>query len=350
MYTLITGGAGFLGANLAHRLLTLGESVALLDNGSRRGAELNLLWLRQNHRVGVKFVRGDVRDRRAVRDAVQQASSIFHLAAQTSVSSAAIDPRRDFEINAVGTLNVLEEAWRAQVRPPLVFASTAKVYGALEPSALSETETRYEPLQYRAAQRGIPETWPVNPSTATGCSRLAAESYVLHFARSYGMNAVALRFGTVYGPQQFGDEEQGWVSHFVRSTLEEQRLEITGNGKQVRDVLFVDDAVDALVGARGRIAALKGRVFNIGGGPAASVSLLELIGHLRDLHGHAPSVVHTGERPGDARYYVSDISAFSAAAEWAPKVAVRQGLRETYTWVSEYEGIPGGFGLLRTSV
>lgn len=340
-YVLITGGAGFLGSNLAHRLLSTGERVVLFDNLSHSGSELNLLWLRQIHESGFHFVRGDIRDRQQLREPIAGASAIFHLAAQTSPSCAAVDPRRDFEINAGGTLNVLEEGWRLPKSPKVIFASSSRVYGTLDHLALGESATRYEPLDWAASEVGIGEDQGPKPAGMLACSKAAAEGYTLQFARGYGMQATSLRLGTVYGPHQFGDDGC-WVTHFVRSALEEQRVEIYGNGKQVRDILFVDDAVDALVTARDQVDRLAGRAFNVGGGPKASVSLLELIAEIRTLHGHGPHAVYRDPRPADPRYFVSDISAFRSATGWEPKISVRQGLRELYLWVAEYEGIPAG--------
>ena len=350
-YILITGGAGFLGSNLAHRLLALGRGVLIFDNLSSSGADLNLLWLRQEHEHGIQFQRADVRDRNAVRAAVERASAVFHLAIEAESPGSVVDPRRSFEINTGGTLGLLEELRRLRQPPPLVFCSSAHIYGSLAHLDVHPDATRYVPLQHALQAKGIGENQPADCSTPHSFSMAAADQSVLAFSRTYGMPAVVLRLGGTYGPRQFGNEDRGWISHFVRSALNGQKITIYGDGRQVRDALYVDDAVSALILASDKAGqGLSGRVFNVGGGPGQTVSPLEMIDLIRELHGRRPEVEFAGWRPGDPRYYVSDISSFREATGWSSRVDIRTGVRELYLWTAEFEGIALPPAVFRTAV
>ncbi|HYO78644.1 MAG TPA: NAD-dependent epimerase/dehydratase family protein, partial [Thermoanaerobaculia bacterium] len=276
-YILITGGCGFVGTNLAHRLLSEGQRVCVFDNLSRPGVERNLEWLRATHGDNLIVKMADVRDAGAVREAVRRASQVFHLAAQVAVTTSVGDPLADFEINARGTLNVLEAIRNSVHRPPLFFTSTNKVYGGLDDVALREERLRYTPADDAIAQNGISELRPLDFHSPYGCSKGTADQYVLDYARTYGIQAVVFRMSCIYGPHQFGTEDQGWVAHFLIRALNHQPITIYGDGKQVRDILYVDDLVNAFQLASEKIDVCSGNAFNIGGGAENTVSLRELL-------------------------------------------------------------------------
>ena len=335
---LITGGAGFIGSNLARRLLDAGEQVVLFDDLSRPGVRRNAEWLREQHGAGqLELEVADVRDAGAVRAAVRRAGAVFHLAAQVAVTTSLTDPIADFEVNARGTLNVLEAARGMTPPPPLVFTSTNKVYGALHDLELRAGAKRYEPEGAEIAAHGIPEHRPLDFHSPYGCSKGAADQYVLDYARTFGLPALVFRMSCIYGPRQFGTEDQGWVAHIALRALRREVVTVYGDGRQVRDVLFVDDLVDAMLLARGAADRLAGRAFNIGGGPAFTLSLLELLELLEllgEAHAPGPAVEHAGWRPGDQRYYVSDSRRFRALTGWAPRVGVRDGVRRLCAWLA----------------
>ncbi len=328
---VITGGAGFVGTNLAHRLLSQGEKVLLYDNLSRRGVEKNLRWLQETHGELLKIEVADTRDADAVSRAVARGSAVFHFAAQVAVTTSLADPREDFEINAGGTFNVLEAARAAGI--PLVFTSTNKVYGALSDVPLRRRGARYEPADAATRARGISERQPLSFHSPYGCSKGAADQYVLDYARSYGLAAIVFRMSCIYGPHQFGTEDQGWVAHFLIRALDREPLVIYGDGGQVRDILFVEDLVEAFLLARKNAEKLAGEAFNIGGGAANSVSLLQLLKMIGELDEGAPEIEHAPWRIGDQRYFVSDFSKFTAATGWTPRVSAREGVARLYEWL-----------------
>lgn len=332
---LVTGGAGFVGANLVNRLLALGESVRVFDNLSRAGVERNVAWLQARHGARLELVVGDVRDRAAVRAAVAGVEQIFHFSAQVAVTSSLTDPRHDFEVNAGGTLAVLEAA-RAQARPPsVVYTSTNKVYGALEDVALTLAGARYAPEDEELRARGISEARPLSFHSPYGCSKGTADQYVLDYAHTYGLRAVVFRMSCIYGPRQFGNEDQGWVAHFLIRALRGEPIVVYGDGKQVRDVLFVDDLVDAFLRVRERIDTLSGRAFNVGGGPGNTLSLLELVDAIERLVGRRPRLGFERWRRADQRYYVSDTRALTAATGWRPVTGVHAGIEALHGWLAQ---------------
>ncbi len=334
---LVTGGAGFIGCNLAHALLQDGQQVRIFDDLSRRGTERNLAWLREQHTNGLEFVRGDVRDFAAVREAVQDADVIYHLAAQVAVTTSVTDPRTDFEVNALGTLNVLEAARLAGHQPIVVFTSTNKVYGGLEDVAVVENETRYE---FRDCPHGISESRPLDFHSPYGCSKGAADQYVRDYARIYGLPTVVCRMACIYGTRQFGNEDQGWVAHFVIASALGRPITIYGDGKQVRDILWVDDLVRALRLAVERIDITAGQVYNIGGGPANTISVwAEFAPLLAGLLGHPVPVTYDDWRPGDQPVYVSDTSKAREELGWQPAVDRERGIEKLYSWVLENRGL-----------
>lgn len=330
---LITGGAGFIGTNVAHRLLAAGHNVVVLDNLSRSGVDQNALWLQQTYGKRVRIIVGDVRSPNDVRRALEGTRHVFHFAAQVAVTTSIDDPRTDFEINTVGTVNLLEEM-RAMAAPPsIIYTSTNKVYGGLEDVRLRPQDRRYHPIDENIASSGISECRSLDFHTPYGCSKGAAEQYVLDYGRSFGVAASVFRMSCIYGPHQFGTEDQGWVAHFLIRALNNKPINIYGDGLQVRDVLFVEDLVNAFFLAWDDIGNLSGNAYNVGGGVDRTISLLELIDLIAQLNGARPRVYFDSGRTGDQRYYVSDISKFGAATGWRPRVSVRDGVRRLNDWL-----------------
>jgi CDP-paratose 2-epimerase len=332
---LITGGAGFIGTNLADRLLTSGRRVTILDNLSRAGVDQNAIWLQQRHGRQVKIIVGDVRDRNDVRRAMEGVGHVFHLAAQVAVTTSVVDPRSDYEINVGGSINVLEQMRAMEESPSLIYTSTNKVYGGLDDVALRKDGNRYSPVDSAVANRGIGEARPLDFHTPYGCSKGAAEQYVLDYSRTFGLHTVVFRMSCIYGPHQFGTEDQGWVAHFLIRALEHKPITLYGDGLQVRDILFVGDLVDAFLLAWGDIGNLAGEAFNIGGGVLRAISLLELVDSIGRMTGIKPTLYFEGIRTGDQRYYASDTSKFNRATGWQPQVAPRAGIRKLYDWLLE---------------
>ena len=333
---LITGGSGFVGCNLADRLCSAGEPVVLYDNLSRAGVEQNAAWLRETHGDLVQVQVADVRDARALTDAVRGASAVYHLAAQVAVTSSLTAPINDFEINARGTLNLLEAIRGMSSPPPVIFTSTNKVYGSLDDVELRLNANRYEPVDQRTRDGGIPEKQPLDFYSPYGCSKGAADQYIADYARTFGLPAVVFRMSCIYGPHQFGTEDQGWVAHFLIQAMNKRPITLYGDGKQVRDVLFVEDLVDALLLARKNIRTLSGQVFNLGGGPQNTTSLLELLEWIGELEGENPRVSWGNWRPGDQRYYVSNFAKFQTATGWQPQVEMREGVERLHAWLREF--------------
>jgi CDP-paratose 2-epimerase len=292
----------------------------------------NLEWLQQRHGHRIETAIADVRDFDALRDTIRQASAVVHLAAQVAVTSSLEDPLTDFEVNARGTLNVLEAARRRPDPPPLIFASTNKVYGeSFEAARLLDERSRYRPAD--GLPPAIDEGWPLGLCSPYGCSKGAADAYVLDYARVFGLRTVVFRMSCLYGPRQFGTEDQGWVAHFLLKALRGEPITIYGDGRQVRDLLYIDDAVDAYVRARARMTALAGQVFNLGGGPRNAVSLLELLARFAELGIASPQVRFADWRPGDQRYYVSNTAKFERLAGWRARTRVTEGLRRLHRWL-----------------
>ena len=333
---LITGGSGFVGTNLAHRLCSAGEPVLVYDNLSRVGVEQNAAWLSETHGDLVQVENADVRDGAALSSAVRSASAVYHLAAQVAVTSSLTGPIEDFEINARGTLNLLEAARGMTTPPPVIFTSTNKVYGHLDDVELRLNGSRYEPVDEHVRRLGISEAQPLDFYSPYGCSKGAADQYIVDYARTFGVPGVVFRMSCIYGPHQFGTEDQGWVAHFLIQAMNKRAITLYGDGKQVRDVLFVEDLVDALLLARTNIRTLSGQVFNLGGGPQNTTSLLELLEWIGDLDGAAPEVSWGNWRPGDQRYYVSNFAKFQTATGWRPQVGMRKGVERLHAWLREF--------------
>jgi CDP-paratose 2-epimerase len=330
---LVVGGAGFVGSNLAHRLLSAGQPVRILDDLSRPGVERNLSWLVDASGDLLEPVIGDVRDPRAVARAVRGARAVFQLAAQVAVTTSLVDPIHDFEVNARGTLEVLEAVRREDPPPFVLYTSTNKVYGALDDVALADLGRRYVPVD-PALRHGISEARGLAFHSPYGCSKGAAEQYVLDWAHTYGVPATVFRMSCIYGPRQFGTEDQGWVAHFLIQAMNGRPLTLYGDGKQVRDVLFVEDLVDAFLAAMERPGEVAGRAFNIGGGPQNTASLVELLDLVGELTAEAVRVRFDAWRMADQRWYVSDPRAFGAVSGWAPRTGVREGVERLARWLA----------------
>jgi CDP-paratose 2-epimerase len=329
--TLITGGAGFIGSNLAYRLVCAGHQVVVYDDLSRRGADHNAAWLRAELGDAWTLCTADVRDFDTLRAAAADAEVICHLASQVAVTTSVEDPRHDFEVNAVGTFNVLEAARLSGNRPIVLYASTNKVYGGMEDVAVVEGETGYA---YRDHPKGIPETYPLDFHSPYGCSKGAGDQYVRDYARIYGLPTVVFRQSSIYGPHQFGVEDQAWVAWFIIAAVTGRPLTIYGDGKQVRDVLWVDDLLDLYLAAVERIDVAAGQVYNVGGGPERTLSIWAETGPLlKALLGREVGVAYDDWRPGDQRIFVADIRKAERELGWKPKVTPEEGVCRLYEWV-----------------
>jgi CDP-paratose 2-epimerase len=348
-YSLITGGAGFVGTNLAKRLLEQGKQVMILDNLSRAGVERNLQWLHDHYgdRLGIHIA--DIRDLPTVKNLMRGAKEVFHFAAQVAVTTSLDFPINDFEINARGIINVLEAIRALDNPPPLVFTSTNKVYGGLQDLVFVADGSRYNPADKKVLQHGISETRPLDFHSPYGCSKGAADQYVIDYARTYQLPAVVFRMSCIYGPHQYGNEDQGWVAHFAIRAFDNQPISIYGDGKQVRDVLFVEDLVDAFLLAQKHMPQISGQAFNMGGGPENTTSLLELLEMIGAFQGQKIPLHFGHWRPGDQLYYVSDIRKFKQATGWHPRHSVPEGLGKLYKWLCQTREVPASFTMLKES-
>ena len=332
MKVIITGGAGFIGCNAADRYMQRGDEVVVLDDLSRRGAEKNLEWLRT--RGEFTFARVDIRDAEPVARAFAEhadAGLVLHLAGQVAVTISVADPRLDFDVNALGSFNVLEGIRLADMACPVIYSSTNKVYGGMEEVGVVERDGRYA---YDDLAAGVAEDRSLDFHSPYGCSKGAADQYVRDYHRIYGLKTVVFRQSCIYGYRQFGFEDQGWVAWFTIASQLQRPIALYGDGKQVRDILFVDDLVDAFDAAAARIDVTAGRVYNIGGGPQNVVSLLELLGYLEQRLGRPIPRATMDWRPGDQRVFVSDISKARAEFGWAPKTGATRGLDLLFDWVA----------------
>lgn len=339
---LVTGGAGFIGCNVSRRLLEDGWKVTIFDNLSRPGTASNLKWLQRFGQF--KLVRGDVRKQAQVAKALKAAArpdAIFHYAGQVAVTTSVADPREDFDINALGSFNVLEAVRKAlpktaKGRPAFFYSSTNKVYGGMEDIRVVEKGGRY---QYRDFPKGIPETRLLDFHSPYGCSKGAADQYVRDYSRIYRFPTVVFRQSCIYGYRQFGVEDQGWVAWFTIAAALNKPLTIYGDGKQVRDVLFIDDLADAYLAAFKKIKRTAGQVYNIGGGHRNQMSLRELLAFLARFLGKPIPTQFGDWRPGDQPVFVCDIGKAKREFGWAPKVGVEQGVKKLHGWVEANAGL-----------
>ncbi|MGE0462758.1 MAG: NAD-dependent epimerase/dehydratase family protein [Vicinamibacterales bacterium] len=330
--TLITGGAGFIGSHCVRRAVGRGDRVTVLDDLSRGGSAGRLQGLRTE--LGddaFTFTQVSVTDAAAVADCCRDCDVVFHMAGQVAVTDSIRDPRHDFAVNALGTLNVLEGLRVHSPAATLIHASTNKVYGALSRYRCEEMATRYV---MAARPRGIDEREPIDPHTPYACSNAAADQYVRDYARLYGLRTIVFRQSCIYGPGQLGSEDQGWVAWLMRAALRGDDVCIFGDGKQVRDLLFVDDLLDAFDLAVAHGERVTGRAYNVGGGPEMTLSIWhEFSGVLADLVGPLPRVQLAPWRPSDQRVYVSDISRAAEELGWRPRTSLREGLTRLRDWL-----------------
>jgi len=333
MNIVVIGGAGFIGCNVADYYLKNGHRVTVLDNFSRKGTLQNLEWLLKRYGSSLSVVQGDVRiDMEKLKTVVSKADVVFHFAAQVAVTTSVVDPREDFEINALGTFNVLEAIRQSGNKPIVLYSSTNKVYGGMEHVKIVERNGEYD---YENLPLGVSESEQLDFHSPYGCSKGTADQYMIDYSRIYGLRTVVFRQSCIYGYRQFGVEDQGWVAHFTISALFDRPLTIYGDGKQVRDVLFIDDLVHAYDSAIKKIDVTAGKAYNIGGGPSKKMSLLNLIDYLEKFFGKKVTYSFSDWRPGDQRVFVCDIRKAKNDFGWEPKIGVEEGVRLLAAWVKE---------------
>ena len=330
--TLITGGAGFIGSNYADRCIARGDQIVIFDNLSRNGSKLNLEWLQQKHgKDSFKLIIGDVCHADEIKAAAKDAQRIVHLAAQVAVTTSVTDPRNDFQINSLGTFNTLEAARVSGNNPSFVYSSTNKVYGGMEDVKVVELESRYD---YANLPDGASESQPLDFHSPYGCSKGSGDQYVRDYYRIYGLPTTVFRQSCIYGLRQFGVEDQGWVAWFIIAAISGHPITIYGNGKQVRDILFVDDLLDAYDAALTQPEKAAGQIFNVGGGRSNTISVwLEFAPMLEKLLGKKIDVAWGDWRPGDQPVYISDIAKAKRILNWSPKISAQQGIEKLFNWV-----------------
>lgn len=329
---LITGGAGFIGVNAAKYFSDKGWRITVLDNLSRRGTEDNLHWLKE--RVEINFEKADIRDAEAMTGALEKTRPdvVLHLAAQVAVTTSVTDPREDFEINALGTFNVLEAVRQKSPESFLIYASTNKVYGKMDDVAVVERNGRHE---YRDLTAGCSEEQQLDFHSPYGCSKGVADQYTIDYSRIYGLRSTAFRQSCIYGTRQFGIEDQGWVAWFTIAHVLDKPITIYGDGKQIRDVLHVTDLCRAYEAAVQNQGAAIGQAFNIGGGPDNTLSLRELLAFLKQFLGKQSPLSWDDWRPGDQPVFVCDLKKAREALSWEPEIGVEQGVGNLAAWVAE---------------
>ena len=335
---LITGGAGFIGSNYVHRLLARREKVTIYDNLSRAGAPRNLAWLQETFgNKSFQVVVGDIRDAALLTSTARQADVIVHLASQVAVTSSVTNPREDFEINALGTFNLVEAARLSDRNPAVLYASTNKVYGGMDDVPVVERATRWE---YESLPEGCAESQPLDFHSPYGCSKGTGDQYVRDYHRIYGLRSVVFRQSCIYGPRQFGVEDQGWVAWLIIAAQTGRQISIYGDGKQVRDVLFVEDLLDAYDAALARLDDVAGQVYNVGGGPHNTLSIWTEFGPmLEKLLGRSIPVARGDWRPGDQKVFVADIRKAGRELGWQPKVGVEEGIERLFNWVKDNKSV-----------
>ena len=328
---LVTGGAGFIGSNLVDHFLQKGYQVTAYDNLSRRGARKNAAWLKEKHGREFKLITEDIRDYSVLLKAMDNQDLVYHLAAQVAVTTSIENPRKDFEINALGSLNVLEAVRETGGNPIVLYGSTNKVYGEMTDLRITEGPTRY---QYEDIVDGIPESRSLDFYSPYGCSKGIGDEYFIDYARIYGLKTVVFRQSCIYGTRQFGNEDQGWIAHFVISAALGRPITIYGDGKQVRDALYVSDLIRAFEMAADHITVTSGQAFNMGGGHENTISLVELINFLEGKTKRKIEHSFQNWRPGDQKVYVSNISKAKKDFGWSPRISVEDGIDRLFDWVS----------------
>jgi CDP-paratose 2-epimerase len=337
MKILMTGGAGFIGSNLTAHFVRAGHTLTIFDNFSRRGSEANLAWLKESFGDEIAVIRGDVREAEAIAEAARGQAAICHLAGQVAVTTSVANPRDDFENNALGTFNTLEAARAAGTQPIFIYTSTNKVYGGMEAARIVDLGQRYG---FADLPNGVAETWPLDFHSPYGCSKGTGDQYVRDYHRIYGLPTVVFRQSAIYGPRQFGVEDQGWLAFFAICAATGRSFTIYGDGKQVRDLLYIDDLARAFELAIQNIDRTAGQVYNIGGGVARSLSVwTETQPLLEELAGRTITVSHGDWRPGDQKAYLSDISKAKTDFGWEPKVSPEEGLLRLWKWIQTNRGL-----------
>ena len=334
----ITGGAGFIGVNYVHRLLKRGEQVTIYDNLSRAGGRLNLTWLEKVFgKDSFNMIVGDVKDAALLAESCREAEVIVHLAGQVAVTASVAEPRADFEANALGTFNALEAARLSDRSPIFIFASTNKVYGAMDDIKLVEEPTRW---RYADLPLGCPETQTLDFHSPYGASKGSGDQYTRDYARIYGMRTVVFRQSCIYGPRQFGMEDQGWLAWLTIAAVTDHPITIYGDGKQVRDILYVDDLLDAYDAAVEKIATARGRIYNMGGGPDNTTSVWAEFGpRLEKLLGRKIKVQYDEARAGDQRVFYADIRKARQELNWSPGTNLEKGVESLVRWVDENKNL-----------
>lgn len=334
---LITGGAGFIGSNLADYFFRKGYEITIFDNFKRLGTRDNLYWLKSS-RQRIRVIEGDIRNESDMKKAVKNQDIIFHMAAQVAVTSSVSDPKNDFQTNAWGTFNLLEAVRTISTKAPIIiFASTNKVYGQMDGLKTEELKTRY---MYQDLPLGISEKTLLDFHSPYGCSKGAADQYIHDYSRIYGIPTVVFRQSCIYGPRQFGIEDQGWIAWFIIATSLEKPISIYGDGKQVRDVLYVDDLVRLFEIAVKKINIARGKIYNVGGGAPNTLSVWSEFGPiLEKLFGKKIKVTYKDWRPGDQKVYVSDITKVNRELGWKPQVKVTDGITRLYRWVQDNKSL-----------
>lgn len=337
MKILITGGAGFIGTNCAVYFAKKGHEVVIFDNLSRKGSDKNLAWI--NSECSAKFISGDIRNFQELVDATDKYGPfdlILHMAAQVAVTTSVAEPREDFEINALGSFNLLEVMRLYNPEAFLIYASTNKVYGEMEDLNIIQKNGRYI---YGELSEGVDENRGLDFHSPYGCSKGSADQYCRDYARIYSLKTVVIRQSCIYGYRQFGVEDQGWVAWFCIAAALGKQITIYGDGKQVRDVLFIDDLIRCYELAYENRGHISGKVYNIGGGPPNTLSLHELIRHLEELKGEKIPVIYEDWRPGDQKVFVGNISLAEKDFGWKPIIGAEEGTKKLYEWISENRGI-----------
>ncbi len=334
---LVVGGAGFIGSNFSNYMLSKypNSKVTIFDDFSRSGTEYNLNWLKENYpnEDRLKVIRADLRDIDTLSKAVSGKDLILHAAAQVAVTTSLSDPRSDFETNALGTLNLLEAARKSEVDTTLLYCSTNKVYGSLGDLPIEEGSSRYEFSSSRRS--GIDELQVLDPCTPYGCSKAVGDIYFQDYADSYGMKSVVFRMSCIYGLHQYGTEDQAWISHFIISLILGRPITIYGDGKQIRDILYIDDLCQGFELAADNIKKTKGEFYNFGGGPENTYSLLELIEYLEQIAEKKFSIGFDEWRPADQRVYYSNIEKAKKDFGWFPRIGKETGVKLLYDWTLE---------------
>lgn len=340
MRIFITGGAGFIGSNCADHYLARGDEVVVFDNLSRFGSEINLEWLQERHGEQLHFVQGDVRNFDELCRDMADSDVVLHLASQVAVTTSVAEPRKDFEINALGTFNALEAVRNVCPQAVFLYASTNKVYGSLTSVRITEGESRYDFADF---VDGIPENFPLDFHSPYGCSKGTGDQYAIDYARIYGLRSVSVRQSCIYGERQFGVEDQGWIAHMMIAALLERPVTIFGDGKQVRDVLHISDLIRAYDRIIERADEVAGMAINIGGGPSNTLSIwAEFQDVLESLLGHPVEVRFDEVRQGDQLVFVSDIQRAQSLLDWRPRVSAQTGIDSLFKWIKDHSNLFGG--------